>query len=332
MSYYCRLFRVVADDWQPQPPNAGRGLAAARGHHLTELAERDLRARLAAGDRPGVMLVAPERASAEPILPGGRITRPVFAWTLDATGAGAFMHAPHAFGKLWAADDEPDPVSDEYAKHGSVRLPVARLAELTVAPCLAPVADALRDRYGVPVIVGPGEDVPMPDVQPGPAAVLSGALPPEVLDQLWEWIGRQAFDPRVRNMGGQRQPGGVMISPPSWLTPWLYSAFQPLVDYFDLPVDAVNAQVVAYDVGECAREHVDNTPGNAKMLDTTISLSALLSEPGEDFTGGQLRVNGQPIDLHAGDVCGFTAATPHEVTPVESGERLVVIAFGEVAR
>lgn len=323
---YLRHFRVVADDWQPRD-GTGR-LQAALGHHLTETAERELRARLERGERPDAMLVAPERATAEPILPGGRATARVFAWLRSSDYGPTWMHAPHALGELWAPEAEPDPVCPDYAAHGSVRLTGARLARVTVAPWLAPVADSLRDRYGVPIIVGQGDDAPAPDVQPGPAGRLEGALPPNLVRRLLDHVARQPFDPGTRLLA----EAGPAVPVPEWLHPWLGSTFDLLAQAYRLPVDHVSGSIVAYEPGESAGEHVDAGPALARTLDRTVSLTAMLTEPGEDFTGGQLRVNGQPIELRAGDVVGFTAATPHEVTPVESGERLVVVAFGEVAR
>lgn len=37
-------------------------------------------------------------------------------------------------------------------------------------------------------------------------------------------------------------------------------------------------------------------------------------------------------DLHKGDMLAFTAQTPHAVDKLESGERYVLIVFGEYRR
>lgn len=65
--------------------------------------------------------------------------------------------------------------------------------------------------------------------------------------------------------------------------------------------------------------------------DRTVSLSLLLSDPA-DFEGGDLIVNGKAVPLARGQVAGFTAVTPHLVTPLTAGRRAILVGFGEVAR
>jgi predicted 2-oxoglutarate/Fe(II)-dependent dioxygenase YbiX len=59
----------------------------------------------------------------------------------------------------------------------------------------------------------------------------------------------------------------------------------------------------------------------------TVSLSVMLSAPSE-YTGGMFETPDGPVHAEAGECIAITSTTRHCVTPVESGRRLVLIAFG----
>ena len=52
------------------------------------------------------------------------------------------------------------------------------------------------------------------------------------------------------------------------------------------------------------------------------------SDPLAIFQRGAFKTHSGPIDARCGDAVAFTAATPHCVAAVESGKRLVMVAFG----
>lgn len=57
-----------------------------------------------------------------------------------------------------------------------------------------------------------------------------------------------------------------------------------------------------------------------------LSMSLMLSDH-RSFTGGVLEIMGQPIDLQWGDAVVFPSFLPHLVTPVKTGERLVLVSW-----
>lgn len=327
MTYYQRHYRVVAADTYREP--TGRNIVAKDGHHRTETAERDLRRRLAAGERPPVLLAAPERGTLETGRTGARIYDPVFAWEQDSDWQHTWMHAPHAVAILEPlGGEERDQISEPFAQHGSVRLYGSRVAELHLSSWLAPVADQLHDMLGVNVVVSEAPDIPMPEVPVADVLVLPGLFTPEVCDGLWAYYCEQDYN----NAPSAVPTSGPAVTPPPELWHLGLALLQKVGAHFGLPVTDADIGLVCYNEGEHFPEHCDSGSGLAKSLDRTVSFSAYLGEPGEHWTGGDLIVDGAKVEAHMGDLIGFTARTPHEVTPVESGDRFVLVALGEVAR
>jgi predicted 2-oxoglutarate/Fe(II)-dependent dioxygenase YbiX len=54
----------------------------------------------------------------------------------------------------------------------------------------------------------------------------------------------------------------------------------------------------------------------------------MLSKPDDDFTGGVFETSARPVPLSIGDAVAVTASSSHRVTPVRSGDRVVLVAFG----
>lgn len=323
-----RVYRIVAASYRNPP----RTMSVADRVDHAEHAERRLRTRLAAGERPDVVLIAPERAVRSGIGRDGTLTEACFAWSPDHVNGDlsySWLHAPRVLGTLEVDRWHRDPVSDLYAANGSVVVTAGRLASLTIAPGLAPVAERLRERYGVPVTVVPGEDVPPPRVESAPALVI-----PSVLTRGEVMSARRHFARELRRPTVGRVPDRYGITrpishPPSELVDLAGDLLLQVGDHFGLPVDHVTSLFAAYDRGDGFPLHQDICE-LASTHDRTVSFSVMLSEPGEHFRGGDLLVNGEPVKARIGDLVGFTAATPHEVTTVTSGRRAAWIAFGEV--
>ena len=107
---------------------------------------------------------------------------------------------------------------------------------------------------------------------------------------------------------------------------------------FDRPLgDLEPLQILRYGPGDYFVAHQD---GNTALLfdDTLhrrVSLSLLLSDPA-DWTGGRLVFHGpgaqrQVAETPAGGAIAFRAETTHEVTMLETGERLSVAAWFRAA-
>ena len=112
-------------------------------------------------------------------------------------------------------------------------------------------------------------------------------------------------------------------------------AVRPRLDaMFARPLGALEPlQILRYGPGDYFVAHQD---GNTPLLydDTRhrrVSLSLLLSEPG-DWTGAELVFHDpdggrQSAIVPAGGAVAFRAEVTHEVTPLETGERLSVAAW-----
>lgn len=103
-------------------------------------------------------------------------------------------------------------------------------------------------------------------------------------------------------------------------------------DHFGLPVNAIDPGVLRYGPGAHHPGHRDRSPAEMHSHDRTVSLSVLLSEPREDFTGGEFEtfLDGS-VEAGLGDAMAVTAATRHRVGVVESGHRYVDVVFGKAS-
>ncbi|NHA01888.1 hypothetical protein G5V59_25660 [Nocardioides sp. W3-2-3] len=319
-----RHYRVAALPFRDMPTT----MAAAAGIARAEAAERRLRDRLAHGDVPEVFLVAPERARRSCISAYGKLMEPAHAWSGQDHGplSSAWLHSPHASATIdaheWHEDEHPF-----YAGHGSVVVTSGFLRGLRVAPWLLPVADQLAARYGVPVEVVDGPDVPMPHVPVADPIHLPNVL---TIDE------RAMFRRHLDTNAGQVIPGrrGLKrkwVTPPDPYTTAAGELLRLVGRAYRLPVSAWQTAITEYRPGDAFELHADHVPTMPNTWDRTVSFSVLVSDL-EDFAGGTLVVNGQSVPLGPGDVAGFTATTPHEVMPITQGRRIIWLGFGEVAR
>jgi predicted 2-oxoglutarate/Fe(II)-dependent dioxygenase YbiX len=141
---------------------------------------------------------------------------------------------------------------------------------------------------------------------------------------------------------GLRECGRIDVAPLPWDTfgdPTNPRRYGDLIDTknrfagwkFGMPTNRYVPGPVSkrYWPGASMPEHTDRNPGpDPVSYSRTTSMSVLLSEPGEDFTGGEFLTPYGPVEAHLGDAIIFTAATRHQITPVESGERFVILAIG----
>lgn len=75
--------------------------------------------------------------------------------------------------------------------------------------------------------------------------------------------------------------------------------------------------------------HVDSAvmhlPGSGEAMRSDLSATLFLCEP-DEYEGGELEIEGafgvQPVKLAAGDLVLYPSSSLHQVTPVESGERI----------
>ena len=105
-----------------------------------------------------------------------------------------------------------------------------------------------------------------------------------------------------------------------------------LAGRFDRELDEVErAQFLRYAPGDYFVAHQD---GNTPMvpdhtLHRRVSAVLFVSDPG-DYDGGALVLHGDErvaLSPPAGTLVAFPAETTHEVTPLERGERLTVVAW-----
>jgi hypothetical protein len=281
-----------------------------------------------------VLLVAPELTTPAVIGAGGLVHR-VFAWAPKAAHHNgmrdSWTHYPHVTGELSAAIHEPDPEpSGLYAAGGSVLVHSGRLRRLVVPPWLAPAAAQLAERYGVRVDVDPTPELPEAPPIGVDSILFRAALPDPIIDLLTA-IPRPDR-PMPREEDGRLLPRVAALPP--W-DPWgigFADGMARVATALNLPVNYLDSYaVVEYLPGDSFQEHTDLYE-HADSWDRTVSFSLLLSEPGKDFEGGEFEIMGEPMGLRRGDMIGFTSRTPHSVTPIVAGRRLVLIAFGEWRR
>jgi hypothetical protein len=320
-----RHYRVAALPLAQAP----RSLPAVDAAGMAEAAERDLRARLAAGERPEVAPVAPERCVLSDVGRDGRLTGPCWAWSRASEPMShSWVHSPHVVGvletDLWAKD----PMSPVYAAAGSVQVQSGRLLNLIIAPWLEPVADQLRARYGANLTVD-GADLPSPEVPSAAPLVVRDYLDPQAVRTVYEASLRSY---RRGHMLPATAGGPTMITLPPNVAANAGPLVQKVAERFGLPSTNGHTAAALYAPGEGFQTSTAARPDAPSTLDRTVVFSVLLTAPGEQFHGGDLYVNDEHVPMAAGDLVAFTAATPHRIEPVTDGHRVAWLGFGEVVR
>lgn len=322
MTRYSRLWAPVAADRYVEP-HPLMSSAEARIRH-TERAVADLRQRLESGERPPVILVGPERGTLVNVDPRSRVIGSCHAWQDNTTGmrfAAGLSWAGGTGELVWSELDAdshtPDSHSQVYAHAGSVRLDYPTLTGLLIPHWLDPVGQHLADRYRVSIWIRE----PQPRLVAAAPIVRQDAL---TTDQVAELVAhfRQAEKGRHGNgMEGCATPASVR--------PRLFDlAVEAGRALGGLRVTATDTFILRYPPGTSHPRHCDAGGDMLGALARTVSFSILLSEAGRDYTGGDFVTKEGPVALSSGSMAAFTAATPHEVEPIESGERLVVVCFG----
>jgi PKHD-type hydroxylase len=122
-----------------------------------------------------------------------------------------------------------------------------------------------------------------------------------------------------------------------------------LVDVFSHVFYTANATVWNFDIepklplmmfleysaahGDVFHWHYDEDLSHNSQRPRKLTATAMLSNPGKDFEGGQFEVRTMPVaepmvaNLARGDVLMFPSHMLHRVTPVTSGVRHVLVAW-----
>lgn len=120
----------------------------------------------------------------------------------------------------------------------------------------------------------------------------------------------------------------MMAPVPEFMQQAVMMLFRAGVMAYGLEVNAVDQPfLLLYPEGIGHRPHKDWSPNSVDGSNLrTISMTWMLSD---GFTGGALCSTYGKHEAGFGQAVLFTAETEHWVEPVESGERLVLIAFGK---
>ena len=121
-------------------------------------------------------------------------------------------------------------------------------------------------------------------------------------------------------------PPAELVMPPEEYHSAIDHLLFQTANHFHLPFVLSSAQSVLarYPTGAGTDWHLD--AGKKKSDRRTVAFTMLLSA---NFEDGCLETDpGGPVEMTAGDVCGFTSRTWHRVAPVRSGERFALLAFG----
>jgi hypothetical protein len=346
---FLRHFRIAESGYKAR--------SSQEGAFIAHVAENRLRDKLRAGECPtGVVLIAPERGSIAEVDGSGELLAPACAWhnPADQPLGSPFHGAAYRQGGIYVeavieADEfEPDSASEPWADAGSILVKRGRIVRLVVPMWLAPVAAMLERTYGVEVHM-PGVAVSDYEVSAGDVLLFPGVVSRGEAQSLREHCDANSMD-LLTAFGGdivQTQYGAANVSfreeklrreGPTSLsaTPW-GDALQALAGvagqagaHFGLPVNVFTPMPVTkrYATGSAVDWHFDRNDVDPASYGRTVSLVSMLSNPGVDFSGGVLEMSSGPVDLALGDVVAFTAATRHRVTPVLSGARFAIIAFG----
>lgn len=111
------------------------------------------------------------------------------------------------------------------------------------------------------------------------------------------------------------------------LAPVQQALEQVNADHWNLPRGGWHCTVARYRPGTRFLEHQDFDPRyGPDAYGITYAASVLLADP-EDFTGGALTVEGQPMPKAQGSGHAFHAFTWHRVEPITAGERYALNVF-----
>lgn len=105
----------------------------------------------------------------------------------------------------------------------------------------------------------------------------------------------------------------------------------PFVDFYHFKFNVqlyrvLEIQHITYFKDDHHAAHVDTVFAHDRELQRKISIVLMLSNK-NDYTGGNLVVNGQRIDLDKGDIVMFKPTTTHVVEKVEDGVRKTLASW-----
>jgi len=168
----------------------------------------------------------------------------------------------------------------------------------------------------------------------------AGTIPAEICD---EWI--ELYDSKVMDGGISRDQDAVNKEVRRSKIHFVENkAIKEYMKYF---CETANREAFGADVSnyiECQftrydgddngfyEYHLDLTfEGRKPAFDRKVSCVALLSDPSE-FTGGELMLMGDTVNLKKGSVVAFPSFYPHKVTEVTQGTRYSMVSWLEGPR
>jgi len=107
----------------------------------------------------------------------------------------------------------------------------------------------------------------------------------------------------------------------------LEDAWHDASKFLDISIDFVEPyELKRYTSDDFFGKHTDNYLCNLSRIDRKITFSIQLSDK-EDFTGGDFIILHQPGPKTKGSIVAFPSFFPHEVKPINSGERWSLISW-----
>ena len=101
-------------------------------------------------------------------------------------------------------------------------------------------------------------------------------------------------------------------------------------EFFGVDIRSVQSlQHTTYKKGSHYRPHVDvfwQTDSETAIYDRKLSVSILLNDPSE-FSGGDLVIEGQKVEMERGGIVVFPSYAVHEVTKVTKGTRTSLVSW-----
>lgn len=102
----------------------------------------------------------------------------------------------------------------------------------------------------------------------------------------------------------------------------------PLIQNYAFPCKYSPMRIIRYKEGMHYGKHCDNVINSG--IRTDISFTVFLSDP-KEYEGGYLRIydniHFQDVKLEAGSIILYPSDSLHEITPVTSGERIVLVGW-----